>query len=504
AASYNLGELCLRFGIPLVDAHRAPDDAEATGHLFRVLHAHMLALPPAIVRLIAESAEESGWPLAGFFAEGAALLADAPPGGAHPAFQRVPIAERAIDGAEGEPVAVAPALVDAIFADDGPLHALLGPTFERRSGQVAMAQQVTHALNAGDHLLVEAGTGTGKSLAYLLPAALWAMANDDRVVVATNTINLQEQLLEKDIPQVAALLADRGLPPLRVALLKGRQHYICTRRFHEWRTNHRLTPRELTVLAKVLVWLPTTQTGDAAELAFFNSAEQAIWRRFGSDGMACAPERCGRPLGAAYGLPDADFYLEAKRRAEQAHIVVVNHALLLADLAAEGRVLPPYAHLVVDEAHRLEEAATDQLTYRVEWSDASAALSRLAVEGDLATHLHRRAADARLQPLLEAAPALATQARRTSQRLAAFAELLATFARGHSDFRSDGGYVQRLALDGKVRSQPLWSEVEIEWDRAGRALRTLGEELAGVIAIMDHARWDEDERTVSLVAECRV
>ena len=106
--------------------------------------------------------------------------------------------------------------------------------------------------------------------------------------------------------------------------------------------------------------------------------------------------------------------------------------------------------------------------------------------------------------LLKAAPALATQARRTSQRLAAFAELLATFARGHSDFRSDGGYVQRLALDGKVRSQPLWSEVEIEWDRAGRALRTLGEELAGVIAIMDHARWDEDERTVSLVAECRV
>ena len=504
AASYNLGELCLRFGIPLVDAHRAPDDAEATGHLFRVLHAHMLALPPAIVRLIAESAEESGWPLAGFFAEGAALLADAPPGGAQPAFQRVPIAERAVAGAEGEPVAVAPALVDAIFADDGPLHALLGPTFERRSGQVAMAQQVTHALNEGDHLLVEAGTGTGKSLAYLLPAALWAMANDDRVVVATNTINLQEQLLEKDIPQVAALLADRGLPPLRVALLKGRQHYICTRRFHEWRTNHRLTPRELTVLAKVLVWLPTTQTGDAAELAFFNNAEQAIWRRFGADGMACAPERCGRPLGAAYGLPDADFYLEAKRRAEQAHIVVVNHALLLADLAAEGRVLPPYAHLVVDEAHRLEEAATDQLTYRVEWSDASAALSRLAVEGDLATHLHRRAADARLQPLLEAAPALATQARRTSQRLAAFAELLATFARGHSDFRSDGGYVQRLALDGKVRSQPLWSEVEIEWDRAGRALRTLGEELAGVIAIMDHARWDEDERTVSLVAECRV
>src|SRR5690606_33018616 len=106
--------------------------------------------------------------------------------------------------------------------------------------------------------------------------------------------------------------------------------------------------------------------------------------------------------------------------------------------------------------------------------------------------------------LLEAAPALATQARRTGQRLAAFAELLGDFARSHSEFRSDGGYVQRLALDGKVRSQPLWSEVEIEWDHGGRALRALVEDLSGAIAAMERARWDEDERNVSLVAECRV
>lgn len=503
AASYNLGELCLRFGIPLVDAHRAPDDAEATGHLFRVLHERMLALPPAIVRLIADSAAESAWPLTGFFADGAALLAGTTAEAAAPAFQPAALAPHEPATAAGDYTAVAPAIVEEIFAEGGPLHALLGPTFERRSGQVAMAQQVTQALNEGDHLLVEAGTGTGKSLAYLLPAALWAMANDDRVVVATNTLNLQDQLLEKDIPQVATLLGERGLPPLRAALLKGRQHYICTRRFHEWRSSHRLSPDELTVLAKVLVWLPTTLTGESAELALFNSNEQAIWRRFGSDGSACSIERCGRPLGAAYGLPDGDFYLEAKRRAEAAHVVVVNHALLLADLAAEGRVLPAYSHLVVDEAHRLEEAATDQLTYRVEWTEVSAAISRVAAEGDLTALMHRRAADERLQALLEAVPVLATQARRTSQRLGTFADLLANFARSHSEFRSDGGYVQRLALDSKVRSQPLWSEVEIEWDRAGQALHALVEALAGVTALMERARWDEDERTLSLVAECR-
>jgi len=504
AASYNLGELCLHFDIPLVDAHRAPDDAEATGHLFRILHARMLALPPAIVRLIAESAEESGWPLAGFFADGAALLAEGAPGDWAPVFQRAPVTERLIATAQDAPVTVAPAMVETLFAEGGPLHTLLGPTFERRSGQVAMAQQVMQAFNEGDHLLVEAGTGTGKSLAYLLPAALWAVANDDRVVVATNTIHLQEQLLEKEIPQVAALLAARGLPPLRVALLKGRQHYICTRRFHEWRTHHRLSPRELTVLAKVLVWLPTTQTGDAAELALFNSTEQAIWRRFGSDGVACETDRCSRVLGAAYGLPDADFYLEAKRSAEEAHLIVVNHALLLADLAVAGRVLPTYAHLIIDEAHRLEEAATEQLTYRVEWTEVSAALGRLAVDGDLAAQLHRHAADARLSSLREAVPALAAQARRTSQRLAAFAELLSNFARTHSELRSDGAYVQRLALDSKVRSQPLWSEIEIKWDHAGRTLRALVEDLASIVVSMERARWDEDERTISLVAECRV
>ena len=97
------------------------------------------------------------------------------------------------------------------FADDGPLASLLGGNFERRSGQVAMAAQIMHAFNTGDYLLIEAGTGTGKSLAYLLPAGLFALTNHCRVVVATNTIALQDQLVEKDIPQVQALLAVR--PP---------------------------------------------------------------------------------------------------------------------------------------------------------------------------------------------------------------------------------------------------------------------------------------------------
>ena len=490
AASYSLGELCLRLEIPLVDAHRAMDDAEATGHLFRLLHRRMSELPAPILQIIAASAEGSNWPLASFFAGGAAQASGqaeqfAPP----PPTVFEPEAGEDVQDAAERTIAVSPHIVEEIFANDGPLHAMLGPVFERRAGQVAMALQVTDAFNHGDHLLVEAGTGTGKSLAYLLPAALWAIANDARVVVATNTINLQEQLLDKDIPQVAALLAGRGLPPLRAALLKGRQHYLCTRRFHEWRTSHRLAPVELTVLAKVLVWLPTTQTGEDTELAFFNSAERAIWQRLCSDGGACSRERCHRPHAAALGLPDADFYLEARRRSEYAHIVVVNHALLLADLANDGRILPPYTHLVVDETHRLEEAATDQLTFRAAWPEVRYLLARLGADGDLLGLLHRTAADRRRQAVLELLPEAAALARRSEQRLREFADLLATFARGHEQARGDVGYSQRLALDGGARSQPLWSRIEIEWDDASRTLHALMQHLAAIAGQMEQAQW---------------
>lgn len=502
AVSYNLGELCLHLDIPLVDAHRAPDDAEATGALFRILHRRMLDLPPAIVQLIADSAEGSAWSLATFFADGATQLVGS-------TMQTSPLASRSSPFLnDNAPLAPCPSpltspTIDQIFAEQGPLHRLFGAAFERREGQASMAQQVADAFNHNDHLLIEAGTGTGKSLAYLLPAAQWALANDARVVVATNTIHLQEQLLDKDLPQTAALLAEMGLPPLRSALLKGRQHYLCTRRFHAWRTSHRLSPVELAVLAKVLVWLPTTRTGDVSELALFNAAERAIWQRICSDGGACSPERCSRPCGAVLGLPDIDFYLEARRRSEYAHIVVVNHALLLADLASEGRILPDYTHLVVDETHRLEEAATDQLTFRVTWPEVRYTLARLGVGGDLLGLLHRTASDRRLRALLELLPDLTAQAQRCDQRLRNFADLLAAFARTHEQTRGDTGYTQRLALDGRARSQPMWSRIEIEWDDASRALNLLIEQMNATAEQMEQAHWREDERTVQLFFEWR-
>lgn len=498
-ASYSLGELCATLRIPLVDAHRALDDAQATGQLFQLLHEQARLLPAHTLRLLCDSAEGSDWPLSSFFADAA--------NGQDPALDALP-PRWALSSDDWQPLAehtpaqlLPSAIVKEFFADEGPLAVQLGARYEHRAGQMAMAARVMEALNLGDHLLIEAGTGTGKSLAYLLPAALWSVTNGQRVVVATNTINLQDQLLAKDIPQVQALLSAAGHPPLRAALLKGRQHYLCTRRLRLWRTNHRLSPVELTVLAKVLVWLPHTLTGDADELTL-HSAERAIWLRICSDGGSCTPERCERPYdGTAEGVPDRDFYLAARRRAEGSHIVVVNHALLLADLANEGRVLPPYEHLVVDETHRLEEAATDQLTYRVEWPLVQYLLRRLLPDGDLLGQLHRAAAERHQPALVRRLPELASMAQHTAVCLDEFASLLASFARQQDSLREDAGYAQRLRLNGATRSQPLWSRIEIEWDVVATCLAELIGLLGTITEQMQAARWHEDERATPLLAD---
>ena len=320
-------------------------------------------------------------------------------------------------------------------------------------------------------------------------------------------------------------------PALQAAVLKGRQHYLCMRRLREWRTNHALSPVELTVLAKVLVWLALIGEGDASDIVLNAPAERAVWTRICSDAATCTEERCGAmaswppaPYHANGGAPgmakphailgprgERDFYWEARRAAEHAHIVIVNHALLLADLVAEGRVLPPYRHLVVDETHRLEEAATDQLTYRVEWPAVQMLLRRLAPDGDLARQVAQMADRTGHAAAMEAMPVLAKEAERTMRPLARFAEMLTAFARNQENGGrgegggggGGGGYAPRLALDGTVRSQPDWSRIEVEWSTVRSNLGHLIKSLEHLVHELDTARWWENEATATLFAELR-
>jgi ATP-dependent DNA helicase DinG len=232
----------------------------------------------------------------------------------------------------------------AFFGPGGQLAASL-PGFEPRAGQAALAQEVADALERGEHLLAEAGTGIGKSLAYLIPA----LESGQRVVVATATKALQEQLLTKDVPAAAAALGRE----VDVAVLKGRQNYLCRKSLHGLALPLFRTAEDAAEYERLQDWIATTETGDRAELSF--EPRPTLWAEVAVGADRCAGRRC--PMLATC------FSEQARERAQEAELVIANHALYFADLAVRaktgdgGGVLPEHDAVVLDEAHRLEESA---------------------------------------------------------------------------------------------------------------------------------------------------
>ena len=213
------------------------------------------------------------------------------------------------------------------------------PGYEFRPPQVHMLESVAGAFNQSHHLMAEAGTGTGKSLAYLLPAIAYAVKNGTRVVVSTNTINLQDQLFKKDLPDLQRILSDAwNTPtPFRAALLKGRSNYLCPRRFAALKARPSLSDEELGMVARILVWLPEPRPpATRASCRCRGPPIASSGARSAAENEGCSLDRCQREMGGRC------FFYRARRQAEAAHVVVVNHALLMADAATENRVLPEY------------------------------------------------------------------------------------------------------------------------------------------------------------------
>lgn len=252
----------------------------------------------------------------------------------------------------------------------------LMPGYESRLGQVEMLKAVVRAFNEGRHLVVEAGTGVGKSLAYLIPAAAWARLNDVPVVVSTNTRNLQSQLIEKDLPLVREVIrADFGSAesgPLRVALLKGRSNYFCLRRLAVLleHSQFELERPELRLFAEAVAWAVQTPDGDLDAFAGMGHADPAFLSKLSSLGEECAGRACRHSRRC--------FLQKARARAAAAHVVIANHALVFSDLQNPGSTLPPYAQIVFDEAHNLEEAATRHLSVELTQTRLNQMLRRLS------------------------------------------------------------------------------------------------------------------------------
>jgi Rad3-related DNA helicase len=257
------------------------------------------------------------------------------------------------DEPPAEPVAAEE--IAQMLGPDGPLAKNL-QGYEQRPEQIEMAQRAGEALTDGKHLMAEAGTGIGKSLAYLVPAIVFAKRAGRPVMISTHTKNLQSQLYEKDLPFLRKHL---GID-FESALLKGRPNYLCLRKFTYTlqESASELDDEERGALLPVMTWATQTETGDVTELAAF-SREQSpeLWDRLHTVGDDCLKRQCP--------FYKRCFVYKARGLTRSADVVVLNHALVFSDLNVESGVLPPYNEIVFDEGHKLEDVATEHLSCEV-------------------------------------------------------------------------------------------------------------------------------------------
>lgn len=482
APAYRLSALSAMLGFAHDEAHRALNDSDVTRQLFNYLLDQIETLDLNVLSEINRLTARMTWPLRDLFTEAERLKArnalDMPISASSSIFGNLPNNDQyqpLTPTGNEQPVNIAQ--VQQFFAPTGAMgRAFQG--YEQRDQQVEMASAVAQALNQGDNLMVEAGTGTGKGMSYLVPAAMFAAQRGERVVVSTNTINLQDQLYFKDIPALQKLMSDSedDQPPFEAALLKGRGNYLCLRRYKQLRNDGRLTEEEIRTLLKVQMWLPSTGSGDRAEIMLMDK-ENAAWGRINA-----TPETCVGPRCADF---NNCFFFQARRQAEAAHIVVVNHALLLADLSSEANVLPPYDYVVIDEAHNLEEVATDQFGFSVNQDQLLQFLDDLFQEGganitggllaEIPRHFQDSAAGQgdfeKATEIVQKLGPVVTRARTsiydTFNRLTVFV----------TEEAEVSNYDPRLRLTPNVRKNPAWAEVEQIWGNLSLQLKEIGDEL---------------------------
>jgi ATP-dependent DNA helicase DinG len=364
---HKLGTMTKHFGIKLENAHRALADATATGYLMLAITSHATKHYSLITnaRLFdfsrqaqhSESLHDYLSRLVEYQRRYALLGEKARP----PQTHRPNVVEYTHSQTELRSMR-------DVFSLDG-LLASRYPNFEFRNGQIQMAEAVQDCFKAERHLAVEAGTGVGKSFAYLVPSIQFAYTQKTRVVISTNTKNLQEQLFFKDIPQLGKMLP----VDFKAALVKGRENYICERRWNEFLLEQArgISTYEARSLLYLFIWKILTQSGDISENSSFDRTRfNIVWRKICSDRYLCMGRKC--PHAASC------YVMRLRKHIEDSTIVVANHSLLLADIQMENSTLGEYGYLVVDEAHNLMNTATRHLGFSLGYPDVNSLLNQLA------------------------------------------------------------------------------------------------------------------------------
>lgn len=444
----------------------------------RQLESWATTVDPALQRLFAAIAEEAEQRFSG----GAEIEQT---GRARPKSRNAP----SPDAADREDVTL-----EQVFGSDGSLGRVI-LDYERREGQQAMASAVGETLGHDGVLLVEAGTGIGKSLAYLVPAALWAQQQGEPVIVSTFTRGLQEQLVNKDVPLASAAIEACGGAPVQGVALKGRSNYLCLRRWMQESRSPSSDPVTDALKIKISIWLEWTTSGDRAELSL-TQAEDRAFSNLSASADNCMQIVCRSSLG------NRCFFTRSRLEAQQADLIVMNHALLFASLGEDNSVLGNLDKLVIDEAHHLESVATSQFSFAVSGPRIDRALSDYAaLQGNSIVGHCGKAVEA-----LSAAGALRTKPANARRALELLRSAVSSVERGKhwaelffqaaarlvEDQDDAGSYSTTRRILPSTRDQPNWQTVRECWE----ALDTLLAEISGgsrwLIDELGNAARDED------------
>lgn len=368
-SSFALGDLTTSLAIEHQAAHRALGDARATAYLFLHLCESLKSLELIVLESLHFLYEKKNTPLGDLIKEEyARRLRHFPQEKIKSPYFFLPVNNKDFfPGAEtpkeiNESVRLESQEITDLLQPGGSIDTAI-PGFRYRSQQEEMAQGVAARFNQGGCFVVEAGTGTGKSLAYLLPAVLWSVKSGHKVVVSTHTINLQEQLIKKDIP-LAKEITGRDFS---AAIIKGRGHYLCLRKWEDFfkEPNEELLP----LIRRLVLWARDTRTGDIDELSL-NKKEMSQWKGLAAGSETCFNTKCRFYRGQC-------FVSQARKMGEQAQLVIVNHSLLLANAVVGDNILPDYKYLIIDEAHHLEQEAEKQFSLAINYYELLGLLQKL-------------------------------------------------------------------------------------------------------------------------------
>ena len=359
-------------------------------------------------------------------------------------------------------------IVTLFFDQKGPLSSVI-PNYAHRPQQTLLANKVYKAMDDNATLLIEGGTGVGKSMAYLLPATLFCLERNSRIVISTNTINLQEQLINKDLPTLKKALNNFSNTShnLSFSLLKGKDNYLCLQKWNTLLKEEYLSKDEARLASKIANWINDTKTGDRNEINLsFN--DRSLWSKISSAHSDDCPSH-DQSKGSKC------FLTIARQKAENAHIVIVNHALLMRDVIDRGGLIPDYSDLVIDEAHNLEDEATSQFGSTVSSKDLDEWLKTIDEHNGLLSkmvvNMERFESGSRKDILnngIDRTRINLTNVKDTNKILW---NTLFDFVM-NQDLSKDQRQ-STLKIKRNTRTQPDWSKIETSWEQIDVALSDL-------------------------------